>query len=132
MQYVPKADGIIGVSDPAVLVTATGDGTLLDRRRAELVDEGLPKIPHHSEAQRLPLDEAVRWWSGCGRRPSGMRRASGRGCTLPGRIGCRPIATAPCRREPPVGDGFLIARHDDGHLVGVEVLLAMRWTSAWQ
>ena len=54
--------GIIGVSDHggwAVLVTADVDGTLLDRRRVELVDEGLPKIPHHSEAQALPLDQAV-------------------------------------------------------------------------
>jgi hypothetical protein len=53
---------IIGVSDHggwAVLVTASGDGTLLDRRRVELVDEDLPKIPHHSEGQRLPIDEAV-------------------------------------------------------------------------
>src|ERR1700691_3851477 len=57
-----KSGGIIGVSDHgggAVLVTVAGDGTLLDRRRVELVDEGLPKIPHHSEAQRLPLDKAV-------------------------------------------------------------------------
>ena len=54
--------GIIGVSDHggwAVLVTVARDGTLLDRRRVELVGEGLPKIPHHSEGQRLPLDEAV-------------------------------------------------------------------------
>src|SRR3954469_16279017 len=54
--------GIIGVSDHggwAVLVTVAPDGSLLDRRRVELVDEGLPKIPHHSEAQSLPLDEAV-------------------------------------------------------------------------
>lgn len=54
--------GIIGVSDHggwAVLVTADGSGTLLDRRRVELVDEGLPKIPHHSEGQGLPIDEAV-------------------------------------------------------------------------
>jgi len=35
------------------------DGTLLDRRRVELVGEGLPKLPHHSEGQGLPLDEAV-------------------------------------------------------------------------
>jgi hypothetical protein len=42
-----------------VLVTAAVDGTLLDRRRVELVDEGLPKIPHHSEGQVLPLDEAI-------------------------------------------------------------------------
>ncbi len=58
-----SADGaIIGVSDHggwAVLVTVASDGTLLDRRRVELVDEDLPKIPHHSEAQALPLHEAV-------------------------------------------------------------------------
>src|SRR5437762_11855368 len=54
--------GIIGVSDHggwAVLVTVAPDGTLLDRRRVELVDEGLPKLPHHHDAQGLPLDEAV-------------------------------------------------------------------------
>jgi hypothetical protein len=54
--------GIIGVSDHggwAVLVTVARDGTLLDRRRVELVDEGLPKLPHHHEGQALPLDEAV-------------------------------------------------------------------------
>jgi hypothetical protein len=59
---VSKDDAIIGVSDHggwAVLVTVAGDGTLLDRRRVELVDEELPKIPHHSEGQRLPIDEAV-------------------------------------------------------------------------
>lgn len=53
---------IIGVSDHggwAVLVTATCNGTLLDRRRVELVGEALLKIPHHSEGQFLPLDEAV-------------------------------------------------------------------------
>jgi hypothetical protein len=61
-KLVSRDGGIIGVSDHggwAVLVTVARDGTLLDRRRVELVDEGLPKIPHHSEAQRLPLDQAV-------------------------------------------------------------------------
>jgi hypothetical protein len=55
-------DAVIGISDQggwAILVTVARDGTLLDRRRVDLVDEGLPKIPHHSDAQRLPLDEAV-------------------------------------------------------------------------
>ena len=59
---MPKNDVIIGVSDHggwAVFVTVAGDGTLLDRRRVELVDANLPKIPHHSEAQMLPMDEAV-------------------------------------------------------------------------
>jgi hypothetical protein len=54
--------GIIGVSDHAgwaVLVTVAGDGTLLDRRRVELVDDGLPSLPHHHEAQALPPKEAV-------------------------------------------------------------------------
>jgi len=57
-----KNGGAIGVSDHggwAVLVTAARDGTLLDRRRVALVDEGLPKLPHHHEGQTLPLDEAV-------------------------------------------------------------------------
>ena len=42
-----------------MLVTVARDGTLLDRRRVDLVGEGLPKIPHHSEGQRLPIDAAV-------------------------------------------------------------------------
>jgi hypothetical protein len=57
-----NGDGVIGVSDHggwAVLVTVAPDGTLLDRRQVELVGEGLPKIPHHSECQRLPIGEAV-------------------------------------------------------------------------
>ena len=57
-----KNGGIVGVSDHggwAVLVTLARDGTLLDRRRVDLVDESLPKLPHHSEGQKLPLDEAV-------------------------------------------------------------------------
>jgi hypothetical protein len=59
---VSKNGGIIGVSDHggwAVLVTVARDGTLLDRRRVELVGEGLPKLPHHSQGQGLPLDETV-------------------------------------------------------------------------
>jgi hypothetical protein len=57
-----KNGGIIGVSDHggwAVLVTVARDGTLLDRRRVELVDDFLPALPHHHEGQVLPLDEAV-------------------------------------------------------------------------
>ncbi|MGA8473532.1 MAG: hypothetical protein WB681_00560 [Candidatus Cybelea sp.] len=57
-----KNGGIIGVSDHggwAVLVTVARDGTLLDRRRVDLVDDGLPAIPHHHEGQGLPVDEAV-------------------------------------------------------------------------
>src|ERR1700730_1042305 len=54
--------GIIGESDHggwAVLVTVARDGRLLDRRRVDLVCEGLPKLPHHREGQGLPLEKAV-------------------------------------------------------------------------
>ena len=57
-----KKDAAVGVSDHggwAILVTAGRDGSLLDRRRIELVDESLPKLPHHHDAQGLPMDEAV-------------------------------------------------------------------------
>ena len=63
MNIMPKDGGIVGISDHggwAVLVTVAPDGTLLDRRRVDLVDDDLPKIPHHSEGQRLPIDEAVK------------------------------------------------------------------------
>ena len=55
-------DAVIGASDHsgwAVLVTVTADGTLLDRRRIELVASDLPKLPHHYEAQKLPLEDAL-------------------------------------------------------------------------
>ena len=53
---------IIGVSDHAgwaALVTVTGDGTILDRRRAELIDSDLPSMPHHHDAQVLPIEQGV-------------------------------------------------------------------------
>jgi hypothetical protein len=53
---------VIGVADHAgwaVLVTALGNGTVLDRRRVELVEEGLAVMPHHHEGQKLPVAEAV-------------------------------------------------------------------------
>lgn len=53
---------VVGVADHggwAALVTVGADGTVLDRRRVELVGPGLPKIPHHVEAQGLPIAEGV-------------------------------------------------------------------------
>lgn len=53
---------IVGVSDHGgwgIFVTVARDGKLLDRRRVELVDESLPAIPHHHEAQMLPVDQGV-------------------------------------------------------------------------
>jgi len=57
-----KNGGIIGVSDHggwAIFVTVARDGTLLDRRRVELVDDDLPALPHHHEGQMLPPAAAV-------------------------------------------------------------------------
>jgi hypothetical protein len=57
-----QPDASISISDHggwAILVTAASDGTLLDRRRVQLVDDNLPKIPHHSEGQKLPLNQAI-------------------------------------------------------------------------
>jgi hypothetical protein len=59
---VSKGNAHVGVSDHcgwAVLITVDGAGNLLDRRRVELIEAGLPWLPHHSEGQRLPIDEAV-------------------------------------------------------------------------
>lgn len=61
-QADPAKGIIVGISDHggwAVCVLAASDGSLLDRRRIELVDESLPAIPHHHEAQLLRDDEAV-------------------------------------------------------------------------
>ncbi|HET7813441.1 MAG TPA: hypothetical protein VFL13_03635 [Candidatus Baltobacteraceae bacterium] len=57
-----KREAVVGVSDHggwAIFVTVARDGTLLDRRRVELVDDALPAIPHHHEAQMLPAGEGV-------------------------------------------------------------------------
>ena len=52
----------LGVADHAgwaVVVAAGADGALVDRRRVELLESGLPKLPHHHECQSLPLEEAL-------------------------------------------------------------------------
>ena len=57
-----KDGAIVGVADHsgwAVLVTVDVDGTFLDRRRVELVDAGLPMLPHHHECQGLPIEQAL-------------------------------------------------------------------------
>ncbi len=52
----------VGVSDHAgwaVLMTVAPDGRVIDRRRVTLVDDGLPIMPHHHDALRLPVAEGV-------------------------------------------------------------------------
>jgi hypothetical protein len=58
---LPAGKATVGVSDHggwAVLVSVS-NGKLVDRRRVTLVEEGLPAIPHHVDAQLVPLDEGV-------------------------------------------------------------------------
>ena len=55
-------EAIVGVSDHAgwaVLVTVAAAGAVLDCRRIDFVDVGLPSMPHHHDAQKLPLDQAL-------------------------------------------------------------------------
>jgi hypothetical protein len=52
----------VGVSDHAgwaVLVTVTPAGGVVERRRVTLIDEGVPRLPHHHDAQGLPPDDGV-------------------------------------------------------------------------
>ena len=55
------AVGISAHSGWAVLVSvaqADGELTIIDRRRVELIDAGLPNQPYHHECTELPPDEA--------------------------------------------------------------------------
>lgn len=40
-------------------MTVEGDGTFVDRRRVEIVEKGLPCMPHHHDALKLPVGEGV-------------------------------------------------------------------------
>ena len=59
------AEAVIGASDHyarAELVTLALEGgvpVFLDRRRVELIDEGLPTAPYHHEALELDIDAAI-------------------------------------------------------------------------
>jgi hypothetical protein len=62
MQSSRNNGAIVGISDHAgwaVLLTVARDGTILDRRRIQLVDADLPSMPIHHQAQALPLAQAV-------------------------------------------------------------------------
>jgi hypothetical protein len=52
------AAGIYDHAGWAIVVCVAGD-QLLDKRRIELIDPGLPSLPHHHPCQHLPIDEAV-------------------------------------------------------------------------
>ncbi len=66
------AVGVVEHGNSAVLVTVASDGAILDRRRVDLTEKGLPTHPHHHEgswaigryvhspwARAITLDEAL-------------------------------------------------------------------------
>lgn len=61
MTRVAKTGAIAGIYDHAgwAIVVCVAGNKLLDKRRIELVDPGLPSLPHHHPCQHLPIDEAV-------------------------------------------------------------------------
>lgn len=57
-----KRTALVGVSDHggwAVFMTVQPGGPVIDRRRVVLVEDGLPTLPHHHDAQKLAPDEGV-------------------------------------------------------------------------
>lgn len=58
MANAGAAAGVYDHGGWAVVVCVAGK-KVIDRRRIELVEPGLPCIPHHHEAQQLPIAEAV-------------------------------------------------------------------------
>ncbi|HEX6882376.1 MAG TPA: hypothetical protein VF530_03285 [Planctomycetota bacterium] len=96
-----EATAVVGVADHcgwAVLVTVAG-GALLDRRRVELLDDGLPRLPHHHEAQGLPLSEAEALIERV--RASTERHAATCLAALAGAVSARVVGIA-LRRCPPL------------------------------
>lgn len=61
MKSVTAPEATAGIYDHAgwAIVVCVAGSKLLDKRRIELVDPGLPSLPHHHPCQHLPIDEAV-------------------------------------------------------------------------
>lgn len=55
-----RAKAVAGISDHAgwAVVVCTANGEVIDRRRIELLEPGLPSMPYHHDAQGLPADQA--------------------------------------------------------------------------
>jgi len=56
-----RAGATAGIYDHAgwAIVVCIAGNRLLDKRRIELIEPGLPAMPHHHPCQHLPIDEAV-------------------------------------------------------------------------
>ena len=59
MRERPTVAGVADHYGWAAVVVVGPDGTIVDRRRAELVDPDLTASPFHHDAQGLPIDEGV-------------------------------------------------------------------------
>jgi hypothetical protein len=83
----------------AVLVTVAPDGRVVDRRRVELIDADLPRLPHHHDAQLLAREAGVELIE----RVTASAKRHARKCldTLAADIGA-PITAIAIRRCPPL------------------------------
>jgi hypothetical protein len=56
-----KPSAVLGISDHAgfAIVVCMQGKELIDRRRIELVEAGVPCMPYHHDAQGLPMEQAV-------------------------------------------------------------------------
>ena len=61
MKRITAPEATAGIYDHAgwAIVVCVAGSKLLDKRRVELVDPGLPSLPHHHPCQHLPIVEAV-------------------------------------------------------------------------
>ena len=52
-----RARAVAGIYDHAgwAVLVCVANGEVLDRRQIELVEPGLPNLPHHHEGQMLPI-----------------------------------------------------------------------------
>ena len=58
---MPAPKAVAGIYDHCgwAIVVCVAGSEIIDRRRIELVEPGLPWLPHHSQGPRMPIDEAV-------------------------------------------------------------------------
>lgn len=57
---MPKGKAVAGIADHCgwAVAVCVANGEVIDRRRIELIEPGLPNMPYHHDAQGLPADQA--------------------------------------------------------------------------
>lgn len=136
-----KTTAFVGVSDHAgwaVLVTVGRDGVVVDRRRVVLVDDGLPVMPHHHDAQGLRPDDGVALVERVRASARGRARATLEALAAELPVAIRGIALRACPDLPPTVAERIAsyrARNVADWVMYREALAeaasARRWTVSW-